>query len=107
MSEGSSIAVVVLNWNGVSDTLQCLSSLRRSVVPLHAIVVDVWRPGGSVPQSYWETQQRINEFLYADKTRYDESASRRVNRYVELVWELHRLVETAHGHPAGAEQGIC
>jgi len=65
-------------------------SLRR----YHAIVVDVWRPGGSVPQSYWEAQQRINEFLYADKTRYDESASRRVNRYVELIWELDRLAET-------------
>jgi len=60
----------------------------------HAIVVDVWRPGGSMPQSYWEAQQRINEFLYADKTRYDESASRRVNRYVELIWELRRLAET-------------
>jgi predicted acylesterase/phospholipase RssA len=26
-----------------------------------AIVVDVWRSGGPVPQSYWEAQQRINE----------------------------------------------
>ena len=60
----------------------------------HAIVVDVWRSGGSVPQNYWEAQQRINEFLYADKTQYDESASRRVTRYVDLVWDLHRLAET-------------
>jgi GT2 family glycosyltransferase len=35
-----SIAVVVLNWNGVDDTLACLDSLRRSVAAVHAIVVD-------------------------------------------------------------------
>jgi GT2 family glycosyltransferase len=50
MSEGSSIAVVVLNWNGVSDTLQCLASLRQSVVPLHAIVVDNGSNGDDVEQ---------------------------------------------------------
>ena len=50
MSEGSSIAVVVLNWNGVTDTLQCLASLRRSVVPLHAIVVDNGSNGDDVEQ---------------------------------------------------------
>jgi GT2 family glycosyltransferase len=34
------IALVVVNWNGVGDTLECLASLRQSVAPIHAIVVD-------------------------------------------------------------------
>ncbi len=34
------IALVVLNWNGVADTLECLASLRQSLVPIYAIVVD-------------------------------------------------------------------
>jgi GT2 family glycosyltransferase len=34
------VAVVVLNWNGASDTLECLRSLRQSRLSVHAIVVD-------------------------------------------------------------------
>jgi hypothetical protein len=55
--------------------------------------VDVWPPSGTAPSNYWQTQQRINELLYADKTDYDQSACERVNRYVELVWELDRLAQ--------------
>jgi GT2 family glycosyltransferase len=39
-SPSPSIALIVLNWNGGSDTLECLASLRRSTVPLYVIVVD-------------------------------------------------------------------
>jgi GT2 family glycosyltransferase len=38
MSAG--LALVVLNWNGADDTLDCLRSLRASTVPVHAVVVD-------------------------------------------------------------------
>lgn len=34
------LAVVVLNWNGVDDTLACLSSLRESSVVPYSVVVD-------------------------------------------------------------------
>jgi GT2 family glycosyltransferase len=39
---GSSVrfALVVLNWNGIEDTIECLASLHQSIVPVHAIVVD-------------------------------------------------------------------
>jgi GT2 family glycosyltransferase len=40
LSRAPKTAVVVLNWNGADDTLGCLESLRRSTVPVHAIVVD-------------------------------------------------------------------
>lgn len=49
-SEGLSIAVVVLNWNGVADTLKCLASMRQSVIPLHALVVDNGSTGDDVMQ---------------------------------------------------------
>jgi GT2 family glycosyltransferase len=39
-SRSCQLAVVVLNWNGARDTLDCLRSLRKSHLPVHAIVVD-------------------------------------------------------------------
>jgi GT2 family glycosyltransferase len=44
------IALVVLNWNGVADTLECLASLRESLAPLYAIVVDNGSTGPDVEQ---------------------------------------------------------
>ena len=46
----TSIAVVVLNWNGASDTLACLDSLSRSIVPVTSIVVDNGSTGTDVKQ---------------------------------------------------------
>lgn len=34
------LALVVLNWNGLEDTLECLGSLRESSIPVYSIVVD-------------------------------------------------------------------
>ncbi|HRN90152.1 MAG TPA: glycosyltransferase family 2 protein [Candidatus Saccharibacteria bacterium] len=34
------LAVVVLNWNGISDTALCLDALHKQTVPLTVIVVD-------------------------------------------------------------------
>jgi GT2 family glycosyltransferase len=48
--QAPSIALVVLNWNGVADTLECLASLRQSLVPVHAIVVDNGSSGTDVEQ---------------------------------------------------------
>jgi GT2 family glycosyltransferase len=42
------VTVVVLNWNGVADTLECLASLRQSLVPIHSIVVDNGSTGHDV-----------------------------------------------------------
>jgi GT2 family glycosyltransferase len=36
----TTIAVIVLNWNGADDTIACLKSLKEATIPLHAIVVD-------------------------------------------------------------------
>jgi GT2 family glycosyltransferase len=38
----------VLNWNGLEDTLECLTSLRASVFPVYAIVVDNGSTGHDV-----------------------------------------------------------
>ncbi len=44
------VSVIVLNWNGLEDTLECLESLRRSDYPaLSVIVVDNGSSDGSVP----------------------------------------------------------
>jgi len=41
MMNQPAIAVVILNWNGLSDTIECLESLRRcSYVPLSLYVID-------------------------------------------------------------------
>lgn len=34
------IAVVLVNYNGLSDTLDCIDSLYKSTVPLKVIVID-------------------------------------------------------------------
>jgi GT2 family glycosyltransferase len=44
----ASIAVVVLNWNGAADTIECLASLRESLAPVHVIVVDNGSKGDDV-----------------------------------------------------------
>jgi GT2 family glycosyltransferase len=44
----SLVGVVILNWNGLADTLECLASLRRSDYPdFRAIVVDNGSSDGS------------------------------------------------------------
>jgi GT2 family glycosyltransferase len=40
------LSLVVLNWNGIADTLECLTSLRSSTLPIHAVVVDNGSTGG-------------------------------------------------------------
>ena len=37
---GPRISIIVLNWNGKQDTLECLRSLQRAPTPHHLIVVD-------------------------------------------------------------------
>lgn len=39
-SSGMKISVIVLNWNGKEDTLQCLASLETMTTPHEVIVVD-------------------------------------------------------------------
>ena len=44
------ISIVVLNWNGMKDTLACLESLKKLSYSLHEIiVVDNGSTDGSVP----------------------------------------------------------
>jgi GT2 family glycosyltransferase len=42
------VAIVVLNWNGIEDTLECLKSLERQTYSsFHVVVVD----NGSIDDS--------------------------------------------------------
>ena len=34
------LAVVILNWNGATDTLKCMESVRTSTVPVSVVIVD-------------------------------------------------------------------
>lgn len=48
-SENSKIAIVLLNWNGKKDTLECLSSLEKITYPnLEIIIVDNGSSDGSL-----------------------------------------------------------
>lgn len=42
------LAVIMVNWRGAKDTIECLESLLRSDVPVHAIVCDNDSGDGSV-----------------------------------------------------------
>ena len=41
-----STAVVLLNWNGTEDTLECVASLREAEPGMHLVIVD----NGSRPE---------------------------------------------------------
>lgn len=59
----SSVAVVILNWNGFRDTLVCLDSLERSLTHLHVILVDNGSTDASVKTlKQWLDQARIHEY---------------------------------------------
>lgn len=39
VKENAAVAIVILNWNGLEDTVECLESLRRITYPSYKIVV--------------------------------------------------------------------
>ena len=47
--KNSQIFVVILNWNGKKDTLECLCSLKQVTTPHHVIVVDNGSSDDSLP----------------------------------------------------------
>lgn len=54
------IAIIVLNWNGVQDTLACLESLSKLTYPnFEVIVVD----NGSTDESHIEIRHRFPEHI--------------------------------------------
>jgi GT2 family glycosyltransferase len=48
MAKPPSVSVVVLNWNGLTDTLACVHSLRALRYPAHIVIVDNASTDGSV-----------------------------------------------------------
>jgi GT2 family glycosyltransferase len=60
-------AVVVLNWNGADDTLECLESLRGSTVLLYIIVVDNRSSDDSVERI--TASDLPDEIIVADQNR--------------------------------------
>ena len=38
-SDSPKVAIVILNWNGLADTLECLDSLQKIVYPNYVVVV--------------------------------------------------------------------
>lgn len=66
----NNVCVVVLNWNGVDDTLQCLDSLlAQTYTPFHVLVVDNGSVDDSVEllQSY-QAKHSSNITLVLNKT---------------------------------------
>lgn len=50
MTQEARLAVVLVNWCNASDTIECLETLLRSTIPLHAILCDNASGDGSVEQ---------------------------------------------------------
>lgn len=46
----SQLAVILVNWRNARDTIECLETLLRSSIPVHAIVCDNGSGDGSVEQ---------------------------------------------------------
>lgn len=61
------IGVVLVNWNGWVDTLECLESLLRSTIPLAIVVVDNASTNGSA--------ERIVEWALGDRVAEAGSAT--------------------------------
>ena len=71
MQRPPKVAVVVLNWNGLADTSECLDSLRRITYPnRQTIVVD----NGSSGDEAKALQERFGDFTFG---RSDERKSMR------------------------------
>ena len=48
MNAAARLGVVLVNWNGWQDTLECLESLMRSTTPLRVVIVDNASTDGSL-----------------------------------------------------------
>ncbi len=35
----SKVSIIILNWNGLGDTIECLESLKKVVYPIYDVVV--------------------------------------------------------------------
>ena len=57
------IFVILLNWNGKDDTLNCLRSLNKIETPHHIIVVD----NGSVDDSVLAIHKEFKSFKIISK----------------------------------------
>ncbi|MBI4517287.1 MAG: glycosyltransferase family 2 protein [Deltaproteobacteria bacterium] len=61
-----SVAVIVLNWNGTADTIECLTSLRQSTYPRAEIVVV---DNGSCPSPRARIQSEFPSVTYLENPR--------------------------------------
>lgn len=57
------VAIIVLNWNGLNDTLECIDSLKRSTYTNYAIIV---ADNGSTDKSLEILKQRHSDLTYID-----------------------------------------
>lgn len=57
------VAIIVLNWNGLNDTLECVESLKRSTYTNYEIIVT---DNGSTDKSLEILKQRHSDLKYID-----------------------------------------
>lgn len=81
------VAIIVLNWNGWRDTIECLESLQRLTYPNYQIIiVDNGSTDGSVEQiKTWAAQkyQLVSSALQLEEQRIVEKMVARVYVYAE------------------------
>src|SRR5437870_4175576 len=87
------VAIVVLNWNGASDTIECLRSLDRIDYPNYVVIVV---DNGSQDDSI----QRIKEYAQGESRRETRAGSddSGLKRFVEYS---RAEAESGSGREAG------
>ena len=77
MDEAPRLGVVLVNWNGWSDTSECLESVLRSTIPLNVVVVDNASSNGS--------SDRIVEWAGGSAQPADDGAWREARAAMEAA----------------------
>jgi len=106
-----SVAIVLLNFNGYEDTLECLSSIYNSDYPLvHLIVIDNGSTDGSPEKIYnWShNNPEVDGAMRHDSSSAISSLSDCIQPTNERRVPQLILIENTHnvGFAAGCNQGM-
>lgn len=96
------IAVVVLNWNGWKDTIECLESLTKTTYPnSQIIVVDNGSTDGSIERiRSWAGEKKAVPFLEFDANNISDNND--ADKVKLVILKLDKNLGYARGNNAGA-----
>jgi len=107
---GAVIPVVILNWNGAEDTIECLKSIRKSAAAgFVPVVVDNGSKAESIERLKEECRQIFSRILYLKGNEVAERNGAAREEYREYLSPEHRgeeaLVFIENGENLGFAKG--